>query len=426
MDFFVITQGCKVNQFESQAIVKLLTERGHRLCSQASAASVVIINTCAVTAEASRKARQAVRRARSLCGDGIIAVCGCWSQLDPGDAEQLGADLVSGSGNRRGFVDELEEVFANNIKRHIFERPVSWRTIEQLPAGAMPGHTRSMLKVQDGCANYCSYCIIPYLRGPVRSLAPADAAAQAAGLASLGTKEIVITGIELASYGLDLIGRPGMPSLLSEISKAAPGVRLRLGSLEPRIITQELCEALCDIQGLCAHFHLSLQSGCDATLRRMGRKYDTARFIQSVDLLRKYFPHCGLTADLIVGFPGETEAEHKETMLFITRCAFSDMHIFPYSKRPGTPAANMPGQVTSSVKRDRAREAAEIAEKMKESFLYSCIGSTQSVLFESGQTGHAENYCEVEAPEDGLEGLVLPVYVTGTNKGKLTGSILTD
>ncbi|MBO6010839.1 MAG: MiaB/RimO family radical SAM methylthiotransferase, partial [Oscillospiraceae bacterium] len=301
--------------------------------------------------------------------------------------------------------------------------PMARREYELLPAKAAEGRTRALLKVEDGCVNYCAYCIIPHLRGPVRSLAAAEAAEQAAELAGEGFREIVLTGIELASWGRDLPGKPGLETLIREVARAVPETRIRLGSLEPRVVTPDLTAALLELPNIAPHFHLSLQSGCDATLARMRRRYDTARFLESVELLRGAFPLCGLTADLICGFPGETDADAEETLRFIARCRFSDMHIFPFSPRPGTPAAEMDGRVPNAVKAARCAAASKVASEMRAGFLDSLVGTEQDVIFESGGVGHTGNYCLVSAP-GAAPGTRANVRVTGRDGDVLTGELL--
>ena len=427
MKVSIVTLGCKVNQFESQALEQLLTERGHEIVAEGEAAEVCVVNTCAVTAESVRKSRQAVRRAMTAEPEALIAVCGCWSQISPEEAKALGAQLVGGSGDRRAFVEQMEETFRTRQTRVVTDEALRRRVFEPLPAGKLHGRTRAMLKVQDGCVNFCTYCVIPYARGPVRSLPLKDAVAEAKRIEAAGIKEIVITGIEIASYGRDLAGETDLAGLTAAVAEAVPGMRLRLGSLEPRVVTKEFCETLKAIPGLCPHFHLSLQSGCDATLRRMRRKYDTARFYESVRLLREAFPGCGLTADLITGFPGEDEEEFAETLAFIRQCAFSSMHVFPYSVRPGTVAAEMPLQVEKAVKKERANRAIAAAAEMRREYLASCVGKRFSVLFETkeknGSAGYAENYCPVRVEKDGLAGRVLPVLVTNWDENGLFGQI---
>lgn len=428
MKVAVITLGCKVNQYESQAMETLLKERGHEPVSAEEKADAFIINTCTVTGESSRKSRQAVRQAIARNPDAVIAICGCWSQISPEEASGLGAHLVSGSGDRKVFLDDLEYIYKSRTKKVSVPEPKKRREFERLPAGTLLGRTRGMLKIQDGCVNFCTYCIIPYARGPIRSLPPAEAVSEAEKLAAGGIKELVITGIEISSYGRDLGDGSSLEGLVVSIAGAVPGLRIRLGSLEPRIITPGFCASLAGLKNLCPHFHLSLQSGCDQTLMRMGRKYDTALFYGAVCLLREHFPSCAITADLIVGFPGESEAEFGQTLAFIEKCAFSSMHIFPYSRRPGTPAASMPEQLTRDEKKERARRASELAAKMKEDYLKSCIGTVQSVLFETEKNGrsigHAGNYCLVETTVPGLHNTIQDVRITGTRRGVLTGTLL--
>ncbi len=423
----IVTLGCKVNQFESQALEQLLAERGHEIVEPEQPADVCIVNTCAVTAESGRKSRQAVRRAMAANPEAIIAVCGCWSQISPEEAASLGAQLVGGSGDRRAFVEQIEVAFATREQRVVTDEALRRRAFEPLPAGRLHGRTRAMLKVEDGCVNFCTYCVIPYARGPVRSLPLSEAVGEAKRIAAAGIKEIVITGIEIASYGRDLKDGADLAALTAAVAAAVPDTRLRLGSLEPRVVTPAFCETLRALPQLCPHFHLSLQSGCDATLKRMNRKYDTARFYESVCLLRETFPGCGLTADLITGFPGEDEAEFEETLAFLRRCAFSSMHVFPYSVRPGTVAAKMPLQNDKAVKKERANRAIALAEELRRDYWAAQTGKTLSVLFETkekrGSAGYGENYCPVRVPVPGLAGQVLPVRVTGYDKDGLIGEL---
>ncbi|MDO4749352.1 MAG: tRNA (N(6)-L-threonylcarbamoyladenosine(37)-C(2))-methylthiotransferase MtaB [Eubacteriales bacterium] len=427
MRYIIITLGCKVNQYDSQAMEQLLRADGHVPAEPGTTADAVIVNTCAVTAEGARKARQAIRRVRAENPQAVLAVCGCFSQTAPEEVRELGADLVYGSGDRAGLVAELVHTVEQGGIPAFRELPGDargTRNFEKLPAGASEGRTRAYLKIQDGCDNYCAYCIIPYARGHVRSLPVADCAALVAQLASQGYRELVITGIEIASYGRDLPGHPTLLDAVEAMALAAPEVRLHLGSLEPRVVTQDFCERLSKLS-VCSHFHLSLQSGCDETLQRMKRRYDTARFMESVKLLRKYFPGCGLTADLIVGFPGETEEEFEKTLSFVEECAFSSMHIFPYSRREGTRAASLPDQLTRAVKTARAARAQRLAAEMERQYLDSCIGRVLSVLFETESdgmcVGHGENYCEVAAAGKGFRGLVRNVEINGTQGEMLVG-----
>lgn len=429
MKISISTLGCKVNQYESQAMAAIFQNRGHELCGFDDGAAVYIINTCAVTEESGRKSRQLIRRAREKNPGAFIAVCGCFSQVSPDKAAELDVQLISGSGDRREFISRLEAALpALENKLILVDNALKRRSFEQLPAGSLKGRARAMLKIQDGCDNFCAYCIIPYARGPVRSMPLDDAATQAAGLKESGHREIVITGIEIASYGKELPGRPGLIDAVCAISGAAGGVRLRLGSLEPRCVTEEFVARLKALPGICNHFHLSLQSGCDETLRRMGRKYDSELFYRSVQLLRENFPGCAVTGDLITGFPGETDEEFEKTLTFINRCAFSKLHVFPYSPRPGTRAAEMPGQLPRQEKERRAKAASLAASETEGAFLKSQVGRTLDVLFEREKdgvmTGHSGNYCEVAAEGRAGRGSVRHVMITSAEGTLLHGRLI--
>ena len=361
MKYIISTLGCKVNQYETQAMETLLQQQGHSRAVPGELADAVIINTCAVTAESGRKSRQTIRRLKEENPGAVVAVCGCYSQISAEDVASLGADVIFGAAQRAQLVAAVEQAVASGRGCTSIDKPFQRRDFEQLPAGAVPGRTRAMLKIQDGCVNFCSYCIIPYTRGRLRSLPMEAAVAETKKLHDQGFKEIVLTGIEVASYGLDLPGKPGLADVICAVAEAAPGMRIRLGSLEPTVITGDFCRRLAETGRLCRHFHLSLQSGCDRTLKNMNRKYDTTRFYGAVELLRAYFPGCALTADLITGFPGETEEDHRSTLAFIEKCGFADMHIFPYSRRPGTPADKMPEQWDNATQSRRAHEAQQVA-----------------------------------------------------------------
>ena len=425
MKYIIYTLGCKVNQYETQAMETLLNEHGHTAAAEGEAADAVIVNTCAVTAEAGRKSRQAINRLREENPDAIVAVSGCYSQLSPDTAEKLGADVVFGSNDRAKLVEAIENAALTGQSEKSVDKPFERRIFEELPAGAVAGHTRALLKIQDGCVNFCSYCIIPYTRGRVRSLPVETAAEQAAELDRQGFLELVVTGIEVASYGVDLKGKPDLTDVIVAIAKAAPHMRLRLGSIEPSVITDDFCRRLAETGSVCRHFHLSLQSGCDATLKAMNRKYDTARFYEAAELLRKYFPGCALTADLIVGFPGETEEHQQETLAFLEKVAFSDVHIFPYSRRPGTPADKMDGQLDRATKALRSKQARAVAARTRKAYLESAVGTVLPVLFETEENGfwqgHSDTYVLVKAEGENLRGLVKNVEITGISGEMLVG-----
>ena len=469
MKFCSLTLGCKVNQYETQGIGSILASRGHVQAEPGEGCDVCIINTCAVTGESVRKSRQAISRLKRQEPGALIAVCGCLSQLDPSAAASLGADLIGGSGDRRGFALEIEKLYSSaqaqsvtgadgradrradgridgqtderidgqadgrvneqtevQADEQLIERPND-SVFEELPPGTAAGRTRALLKIQDGCDNYCTYCVIPYARGRARSLPIERVADQAMRLDEQGFREIVVTGIEISSYGKDLEGNPSLIDAIETIGRAAPHTRLRIGSLEPGVVTEAFCYALSGIRNICNHFHLSLQSGSDETLRRMGRRYDTAAVSAAISLLRRSFPDCGITADLIVGFPGETDAEFEQTLRFIKAAAFSNMHIFPFSPRSGTRAFDMPDQVIKGIKRERARLAAAQAAEAAKKFRRSQIGKTVEVLFERKRgafwIGHSGNYIEVAVRDEVAKNSMHEVQITGVEEGITMGRV---
>ena len=417
------TLGCKVNQYETQAMEQILQERGIEVGTMKDACDAYIINTCSVTAVADKKNRAVIRRVRRDYPEAVLAVCGCYTQHAAQKLEGLGIDVVGGSGQRLEFLEKVLEAVETREKATVLDTALRRRSFEVLPAGGLDGRTRAMLKVQDGCVNFCSYCIIPYTRGPVRSAPLELAVEQAKQLAKEGFREIIVTGIEIASWGVDLPGKPKLETLLTGVCKAVPNLRVRLGSLEPRVITEEFCAAMVQLPNLCPQFHLSMQSGCDTVLERMKRKYDTARYLQSVELLYRYFPGCAVTTDMIVAFPGETEEEFQESLAFIQKCRFADMHIFPYSRRPGTPADKMPGQHSNAVKEDRSRRAIAVAEGMNRAYREAMIGTKQEVLFEEEQeglfAGHAPNYMKIYVKGKDLHNRILTVSVEKIHKDGL-------
>ena len=427
MKYAIVTLGCKVNQFETQAMEALLRSHGH-VPTSAGDADAVIVNTCAVTAESGRKSRQALRRLMHDNPGAVAAVCGCFSQIEPEEIAALGADVLFGSGDRIKFVAAVEAAVTERQRIRSVDDPFRRMEIERLPAGALEGRTRAYMKIEDGCDNFCTYCVIPYARGRVRSMPLAEAAAEAARLQAEGFREIIVTGIEISSYGKDLRDGSDLGSVLAAIGRLAPETRIRIGSIEPTVITEKFCEQIAGCGNICRHFHLSLQSGCDRTLAAMHRKYDTARFFRSTELLREYFPGCALTADLITGFPGETEADHAATLDFIRKVGFAEMHVFPYSVRPGTKAAAMPGQLTHAAKDRRAAEAQAAAEEMQLAYLNAQLGKTLPVLFETEQSGmwqgHSDNYCEVLAEGTELHGIMKNVQITAVEGKKIVGKIV--
>ena len=429
MKFHCFTLGCKVNQYETQAMEQQLAALGNTPAPEKEC-DVLIVNTCTVTAVADRKNRTLIHRLRREYPDKLLGVCGCYAQISTEEVREMGVDVISGSGGREEFVQLLLQACGKKAQTPLIavDEALRRRSYELLPAGGLPERTRAMLKVQDGCNNFCTYCIIPYARGPVRSLPIEQAVAQVKGLSEAGYREIVVTGIEIASWGWDFKDGSCFTDLAEAICAAAPALRIRLGSLEPRVIDEAFCRRLSAQKNLCPQFHLSLQSGSDTVLRRMHRKYDSARYFESVTLLRRYFPGCALTTDLIVGFPGETEEELKQSLAFAEKCGFAAMHIFPYSRRTGTPADAMPDQVPKAVKTARAAKAAEVAERLREAYASAMVGSVQEVLFEQPEgvyfTGHAPNGVKVCVREAVEQNALRQVRITDVLSEGVLGVLL--
>lgn len=422
------TLGCKTNQYETQAMERLLSEQGHEICSFEDSCDCYVINTCSVTAVADKKNRAVIRRCRREHPGAIIGVCGCYSQHAAEAVKELEVDVVGGSGGRQQFLEDLLSAAQSHTYREHLDNALRRREFEILPAGGLQERTRAMLKVQDGCTNFCTYCVIPYTRGPIRSAPLETAVEQAKQLEQAGYREIVVTGIEIAGWGRDLPGKPPVWLLIAEICKAVPNLRIRLGSLEPRIVTEEFTAALAGFQNLCPQFHLSMQSGCDTVLARMKRKYTTDGYLESLRRLRAAFPGCAITMDMIVGFPGETEEEYRQSLAFIQECQFADMHIFPYSRRPGTPAADMPGQLPNAIKEARSHEAIAVAQAMSETYRRGLIGTTQAVLVEGTEgehsVGHAMNYVKIYISGAYPRNEIQSVTVTGLYGDGVTGEVI--
>ena len=428
MKFAFYTLGCKVNQYETQAMQQLLIERGHELGAFDEICDGYIINTCTVTAVSDKKSRNAVRRVRKLNPKAVVGVLGCYAQVAPEELRALDVDVMVGTDGRLEFLRRMELACTERQKWERVEDANLPRSFELLPAGGLAERTRALLKIEDGCNNFCTYCKIPYARGRVRSMALADAVEQAKRLAQEGYQEIVVNGIEISSWGTERKDGSTLRNLLLAVCEAVPEVRIRLGSLEPRTIDEAFCQTLAPCKNLCPQFHLSLQSGSDTVLKRMNRKYDTARYLQSVRLLQRYFPGCAVTTDLIVGFPGETEEEFAGSLAFVEQCGLAAFHIFPYSRRSGTPAAKYSGQLTAAEKESRAARAAETAARLEEAFQTALIGTEQRVLFEQVEdglfSGHAPNYVKVYAEGENLNNVIKTVKITALWKDGVRGEIV--
>lgn len=381
--------GCKVNAYETEAMEQMLEEAGYEIVPFSQKADVYVINTCSVTNMADRKSRQMLHRARKLNPDAVVVATGCYVQTSEAEAAKDEAiDILMGNNQKGELIDRLDAFFAEKVSGgqnrqegealpDINGEP---QTFEELPLSQTREHTRAFLKVQDGCNQFCSYCIIPYARGRVRSCRPEKVLKQVQALAESGCKEIVLTGIHLSSYGLDF--GENLLNLIRLVHHVEGIERIRLGSLEPRVVTEDFARELSKLPKVCPHFHLSLQSGCDETLKRMNRKYTTEEYEESCRLLRKYFVHPAITTDVIVGFPGETEEEFAVTKEFLQRIHFYEMHIFKYSVRKGTRAAAMEQQVPEEIKTRRSAELLELADRMSAVFREYYVGKMQEVLFE--------------------------------------------
>jgi len=427
MKYAIYTLGCKVNQYETQAMEQLLDQMGHEQGDFDTLCDCYIINTCTVTAVSDKKSRNIIRRVRKLNPNAVIGVCGCYAQTAPEAVEALDVDVMVGTNGREEFLRQLEKSHMEKIRYSAVDDAMKRREFEVLPAGGMAARTRALIKVQDGCCNFCTYCIIPYARGPIRSLSLEIAVAQAKQCAEQGYHEIVITGIEISSWGVDFKNGSSLKDLLKALCEAVPQCRIRLGSLEPRTVDEDFCQTLCQYENLCPQFHLSLQSGSDTVLKRMHRKYDTARYLQSVELLNKYFPGCAITTDIIVAFPGETEEELQETLDFMRACRFALVHVFPYSRREGTPAAKMPDQLPNAVKESRAARVAAVASELENEYNEAMVSRCFPVLFEQEEhgcyTGHAPNYVKVYVKEKDLHNQIKNIRITALYRDGVLGEL---
>lgn len=375
--------GCKVNAYEAEAMQQMLTAAGYEIVPFTETADVYVINTCTVTNIADRKSRQMLHRAKKQNPGAVVVAVGCYAQIRGEELEKDPAiDLVIGTNRKTELAAAIERFMETRQKDTERTDLAKDRTYEKLESAGAGEHTRAFIKVQDGCDRFCSYCIIPYARGRVRSRRPEDVCREAERLTESGVHEIVLTGIHICSYGKDLADSTELLDLIRAVHGTKGLKRLRLGSLEPSYITEKTAEALAELPGLCPHFHLSLQSGCDATLRRMNRQYTAAEFAEKAALLRKYFDDPALTTDVITGFPGETEEEFAETVRFVADMHFFETHVFPYSRREGTRAAEMPGQLPEKIRKERCRILLKLNEQNQRSFLQRSVGKPEEVLFE--------------------------------------------
>lgn len=422
--------GCKVNAYETEAMQHLLEEAGYEIVPFTQKADVYVINTCSVTNMADRKSRQMLHKAKKNNPDSIVVAAGCYVQTSEKEVlNDLSVDIVIGNDRKHDLVRLLEEYSLDSVNDTVDDINDGKHDFEELFIDQTKEHTRAFIKVQDGCNQFCSYCIIPYARGRVRSRRFENVIAEVERLAANGFKEVVLTGIHLSSYGVDFEEATGLLELIQAVNAVKGIERIRLGSLEPKIVTDHFASELSKLDKICPHFHLSLQSGCDATLKRMNRKYTTKEYERGCELLRKYFVHPAITTDVIVGFPGETEEEFEQTKAYLEHIHFYEMHIFKYSKRKGTRAAVMPDQIDEQVKAARSEKLIALGHDMSKEFRKFYIGKNEEVLFEEKAVigdkeyfvGYTKEYVKVaKKTDENLENQI----VSGRISGMLTDEIL--
>lgn len=422
--------GCKVNAYETEAMQHLLEEAGYEIVPFTQKADVYVINTCSVTNMADRKSRQMLHKAKKNNPDSIVVAAGCYVQTSEKEVlNDLSVDIVIGNDRKHDLVRLLEEYSLDSVNDTVDDINDGKHDFEELFIDQTKEHTRAFIKVQDGCNQFCSYCIIPYARGRVRSRRFENVIAEVERLAANGFKEVVLTGIHLSSYGVDFEEATGLLELIQAVNAVKGIERIRLGSLEPKIVTEHFASELSKLDKICPHFHLSLQSGCDATLKRMNRKYTTKEYERGCELLRKYFVHPAITTDVIVGFPGETEEEFEQTEAYLEHIHFYEMHIFKYSKRKGTRAAVMPDQIDEQIKAIRSEKLIALGHDMSKEFRKFYIGKNEEVLFEEKAVigdkeyfvGYTKEYVKVaKETAENLENQI----VSGRISGMLTDEIL--
>lgn len=422
--------GCKVNAYETEAMQHLLEEAGYEIVPFTQKADVYVINTCSVTNMADRKSRQMLHKAKKNNPDSIVVAAGCYVQTSEKEVlNDLSVDIVIGNDRKHDLVRLLEEYSLDSVNDTVDDINDGKHDFEELFIDQTKEHTRAFIKVQDGCNQFCSYCIIPYARGRVRSRRFENVIAEVERLAANGFKEVVLTGIHLSSYGVDFEGATGLLELIQAVNAVKGIERIRLGSLEPKIVTEHFASELSKLDKICPHFHLSLQSGCDATLKRMNRKYTTKEYERGCELLRKYFVHPAITTDVIVGFPGETEEEFAQTKAYLEHIHFYEMHIFKYSKRKGTRAAVMPDQIDEQVKAVRSEKLIALGHDMSKEFRKFYIGKNEEVLFEEKAVigdkeyfvGYTKEYVKVaKKTDENLENQIVSGHISGV----LTDEIL--
>lgn len=424
-----VSLGCKVNQYETNAMSQEFIEAGYEVVDFNDIADIYIVNTCTVTNIADRKSRQMLRRVKDNNKDAILVASGCYAQVGKQELEKIEEiDLIIGNNEKKDIVRIIENYQSAKLQQlnnAIISDVMMQKEYVEFGTTTYTEKTRAVVKIQDGCDRFCSYCIIPYARGRVRSRKLENVINEVEQIVEKGIKEVVITGIHIASYGKDFKENIGLIDLLEKLNQIKGLQRIRLGSIEPTIITEGFVDRLSKLEKICDHFHLSLQSGCDETLKRMNRRYTTSEFEIVTELLRNKFPNASLTTDIIVGFPGETEAEFEQTYEFLNKIAFYKMHVFKYSQRKGTKAAVMPNQIDGSIKEQRSRRLIELSDKNEQKYNSGYIGKVVEVLFEEKEgeyyKGHTKNYMQVLAKGENLENKIVNVRVDDTINNDLYG-----
>lgn len=421
--------GCKVNQYESEAIAELFAEKGYEIVGIDEEADVYVINTCTVTNFGDKKSRQLIRKVKRQNENAIVAVVGCYAQTAPKELMEIaGVNLVIGTKDRAQIVEMVEQYDrTNGVENHVSDI-MKERVFEPLSIQKLANRTRAYLKIQDGCSQYCSYCIIPYARGPIRSREPQEVVAEVKRLAENGFKEVVLTGIHVASYGKDRRDT-SLLDILKQVHEVEGIERIRFSSIEPNVVTEEFAQTMAALPKVCDHFHLSLQSGCNKTLKEMNRKYDTEKYRQAVATLRKYLPKVALTTDIIVGFPGETEEDFRESYAFAEEIGFAKIHVFPYSPKRGTPAAARKDQLLNAVKSERSHTLIQLSDRMATDFLADAVGTDAEVLYERAvgegiYEGHTTNYMKVHGrSETDLTNRIAKTHITRAEGEMLFGDV---
>lgn len=421
--------GCKVNQYESEAIAELFVEKGYEIVGIDEEADVYVINTCTVTNFGDKKSRQLIRKVKRQNENAIVAVVGCYAQTAPQELMKVeGVNLVIGTKDRAQIVEMVENYdVSRGVENHVTDI-MKERVFESLSIQKLANRTRAYLKIQDGCSQYCSYCIIPYARGPIRSREPQEVLAEVKRLADNGFKEVVLTGIHVASYGKDRRDT-SLLEILRQVHEVEGIERIRFSSIEPNVVMEEFAQAMAELPKVCDHFHLSLQSGCDKTLKEMNRKYDTEKYRQAAATLRKYLPHVALTTDIIVGFPGETEEDFQASYDFAKEIGFAKIHVFPYSPKRGTPAAARKDQLPNAVKSERSHKLIELSDQMAADFLREYVGQDVEVLYERMvedgiYEGHTTNYIKVRGrSEKDLTNQICKTHITKAEGEELFGEV---